>query len=48
LNPSERPRIQRNIPNFIAEAKAGKENSARWTFEVTNKLEQIHAISKNS
>ncbi len=31
-------------PNFIAEAKAEKEDAARWTFEVANKVEQIHAV----
>ena len=31
-------------PNFIAEAKAEKDDAARWTFEVANKVEQIHAV----
>lgn len=31
-------------PNFIAEAKAEKEDAARWTFEVANKVEEIHAV----
>lgn len=31
-------------PNFIAEAKAEKNDKARWTFEVANKVEQIHAV----
>ena len=31
-------------PNFIAEAKAEKEDAASWTFEVANKVEQIHAV----
>lgn len=30
-------------PNFIAEAKAEKDDAARWTFEVANKVEEIHA-----
>ena len=30
-------------PNFIAEAKAEKEDTALWTFDVANKVEQIHA-----
>jgi rubrerythrin len=31
-------------PNFIAEAKAEKNDSALWTFSVANKVEQIHAV----
>jgi rubrerythrin len=31
-------------PNFIAEAKAEKNDTALWTFDVANKVEQIHAI----
>jgi rubrerythrin len=31
-------------PNFIAEAKAEKNDKALWTFDVANKVEQIHAI----
>lgn len=31
-------------PNFIAEAKAEKNDAARWTFEVANKVEEIHAV----
>ena len=31
-------------PNFIAEAKAEKEDAAVWTFTVANKVEQIHAV----
>jgi rubrerythrin len=31
-------------PNFIAEAKAEKDDAARWTFDVANKVEQIHAV----
>ena len=31
-------------PNFIAEAKAEKDDAARWTFEVANQVEQIHAV----
>jgi len=31
-------------PNFIAEAKAEKHDAARWTFEVANKVEEIHAM----
>jgi rubrerythrin len=30
-------------PNFIAEAKAEKNDKALWTFDVANKVEQIHA-----
>jgi rubrerythrin len=30
-------------PNFIAEAKAEKNNTALWTFDVANKVEKIHA-----
>ena len=29
-------------PNFIAEAKAEKNDTALWTFDVANKVEQIH------
>jgi rubrerythrin len=36
-------------PNFIAEAKAEKEDGARWTFDVANSVEQIHAdLYKNA
>ncbi len=36
-------------PNFIAEAKAEKNDAAAWTFEVANKVEQIHAsLYKNA
>ena len=31
-------------PNFIAEAKAEKDDAALWTFNVANKVEQIHAV----
>jgi rubrerythrin len=31
-------------PNFIAEAKAEKDDAAVWTFDVANKVEQIHAV----
>ena len=31
-------------PNFIAEAKAEKDDAALWTFDVANKVEQIHAV----
>ena len=31
-------------PNFIAEAKAEKNDTALWTFNVANKVEQIHAV----
>lgn len=31
-------------PNFISEAKAEKNDAARWTFEVANKVEEIHAV----
>jgi rubrerythrin len=30
-------------PNFIAEAKAEKNNTTLWTFDVANKVEKIHA-----
>jgi rubrerythrin len=30
-------------PNFIAEANAEKNDTALWTFDVANKVEQIHA-----
>jgi rubrerythrin len=30
-------------PNFIAEAKAEKDDTALWTFDVANKVEEIHA-----
>jgi rubrerythrin len=30
-------------PNFIAEAKAEKNDKALWTFDVANKVEEIHA-----
>ncbi len=30
-------------PNFIDEAKAEKNDTALWTFDVANKVEQIHA-----
>ncbi len=36
-------------PNFIAEAKAEKADTALWTFDVANKVEQIHAnLYKNA
>jgi len=31
-------------PNFIAEAKAEKDDAALWTLNVANKVEQIHAV----
>jgi rubrerythrin len=31
-------------PNFIAEAKAEKNDAAFWTFNVANNVEQIHAV----
>ena len=31
-------------PNFIAEAKAEKNDAALWTFNVANNVEQIHAV----
>lgn len=31
-------------PNFIAESKAEKNDAARWTFDVANKVEEIHAV----
>jgi len=31
-------------PNFIAEAKAEKDDAAFWSLNVANKVEQIHAV----
>jgi len=31
-------------PNFIAEAKAEKNDAALWSFNVANNVEQIHAV----
>lgn len=40
----ETEEFEEMYPNFIAEAKAEKNDKAVWTFDVANKVEQIHAV----
>ena len=40
----ETEEFEEMYPNFIVEAKAEKNDKAVWTFDVANKVEQIHEV----